>query len=109
MKKISEGSHASHLDSRRRRKLSTETVKLLSQIQGRIETIDTATKIWQDYLSDRERSTLGGHLEDAWRQYRGTLGMVSHARKCNPSEALLWLCEEIGTLPAAQSDRCAWS
>lgn len=82
--------------------LTTETNELLSQIQGRVETFDSASRIWHDYLTGRERFNLGGELEDAWHRYHGTLGMVSHVRKCSPNEALLWLCEVMEALPAAR-------
>jgi hypothetical protein len=67
-----------------------------------LEPFDSASRIWHDYLSDRERRELGNNLEQAFRRYGGTLGMVGHARKCSEIESLLWLCEQLGTLPAAR-------
>ena len=82
--------------------LATESAKLLSLVQGRLATFDSASTIWRDYLSDGERSSLGGKLVRAWRNCRGTLGIVSRARKCSKAEALLWLCEQTEALPAAR-------
>jgi hypothetical protein len=102
VKKNSQRPAAGRDKSGPRDKLAAETDELLRQIQGRVETFDSASRIWHDHLSDSERSAVGGNLEIAWHQYCGTLGIVSHARKCSPAEALLWLTEEMGTLPAAR-------
>ena len=102
VKKNSQKTAAGRGMSDQRTKLATETDELLKQIQGRLEPFDSASKIWHDHLSDRERSAVGGSLENAWCEHSGTLGMVSHARRCSLTEALLWLCEEMETLPAAR-------
>lgn len=81
--------------------LLPKTERQFREMSARFETWNGAVKVWEDVFSDADRTKLGNKLEDAWREYVGTVGMAAAAWRCDREEALVRLCEECSSLDPA--------